>query len=188
VTDLYNTFFNRAPDAGGLTYWTGQLAAGIPRSIAMNSFLFSPEFGSFMTGLFGNTTSRAEVYAVVDFYRGILGRLPDTGGFNAWLAQLRTAQCSGPGAAAAIYATVDSISSQFIFSGEYTGRNRSNTDYVSDLYYAFLRRGGDLAGVNFWINQLNSKAETREQLRKDFIGTPEFTVRVNAIIAQGCLI
>ena len=28
VTDLYSTFFNRAPDAGRLAFWTGQLAAG----------------------------------------------------------------------------------------------------------------------------------------------------------------
>jgi hypothetical protein len=40
--------------------------------------------------------------------------------------------------------------------------------------------------VNFWINQLTSAAETREQLRRDFISTPEFNGRVNAIIAQGC--
>ncbi len=71
-------------------------------------------------------------------------------------------------------------------SGEYVGRNRNNTDYVGDLYYAFLRRGGDLAGVNYWINQLTSGAESREQLRKDFINTPEFNGRINAIITQGC--
>ncbi len=183
VTDLYNTFFNRPPDAGGLAYWTGQIAAGLPRSIVMYGFLFSPEFNTFMTGLFGNTTSRAEVYAVVDFYRGILNRLPDTPGFNSWLTQFRAAQCAGAGS---VYSAVDQISSSFIYSAEYLGRNRSNTDYVGDLYYAFLRRGGDLAGVNYWINQLTSGAETREQLRKDFINTPEFNGRVNAIIAQGC--
>ncbi|MBK8321697.1 MAG: choice-of-anchor D domain-containing protein [Betaproteobacteria bacterium] len=31
VTDLYNTFFNRGPDAGGLTFWTGLLSQGMPR-------------------------------------------------------------------------------------------------------------------------------------------------------------
>ena len=183
VTDLYNTFFNRAPDAGGLSYWTNQIAAGLPRSIVMYGFLFSPEFNTFMTGLFGNTGSRAEVYVVVDFYRGILNRLPDTSGFNSWLTQFRTAQCAGPGP---VYTAVDQISSSFIYSSEYLGRNRTNAEYVGDLYYAFLRRGGDLAGVNFWINQLTSAAETREQLRRDFINTPEFNGRVNAIIAQGC--
>jgi uncharacterized protein DUF4214/BNR repeat protein/HYDIN/CFA65/VesB family protein len=183
VADLYNTFFSRAPDDGGLNYWTSQIAAGLPRSIVMYGFLFSPEFNNYMTGLFGNTSSRAEVYAVVDFYRGILNRLPDTGGINSWLAQFRSAQCAGAGQ---VYAAVDQISSSFIYGGEYVGRNRSNAEYVGDLYYAFLRRGGDLAGVNYWINQLNSGAETREQLRRDFINTPEFNGRVNAIIAQGC--
>jgi hypothetical protein len=55
---------------------------------------------------------------------------------------------------------------------------------VSDLYCAFLRRGGDLADVSYWINQLTSGAETREQLRKDFVNTTELNGRVNAIIAQ----
>ncbi len=127
VTDLYNTFFNRAPDAGGLAYWVGQLGSGQSRSIVMYDFLFSSEFNVFMTGLFGNTTSRAEVYAVGDFYRGILNRLPDNSGFAYWLAQFRAAQCSGAGA---VYSAVDTISRQFIASGEYVGRNRNNTDYV----------------------------------------------------------
>ncbi|MDQ6621407.1 MAG: DUF4214 domain-containing protein, partial [Pseudomonadota bacterium] len=186
VTDLYNTFFNRAPDAGGFSYWMGQLANGLPRNIVMYSFLFSPEFGSFMTGLFGNTTSRAEVDAVVDYYRGILSRLPDTPGFNFWHGQFSAAQCSGSNAAGAVYTAVDSISSQFIWSSEYTSRNRTNTEYVSDLYYAFLRRGGDPSGINFWIDRLNRAVEDREQMRRDFIASPEFTARVNAIIAQGC--
>ena len=99
------------------------------------------------------------------------------------MAQFRSAQCAGAGQ---VYTAVDQISSSFIYSAEYVSRNRSNTDYVGDLYYAFLRRGGDLAGVNYWINRLTSGAETREQLHKDFINTPEFSGRVNAIIAQGC--
>lgn len=183
VTDLYNTFFNRPPDSGGLAYWVGQLSSGLPRSIVMYGFLFSPEFNVYMTGLFGNTTSRAEIYAVVDFYRGILNRLPDNAGFAYWLNQFRVAQCAGAGP---IYTAVDSISSQFIASSEYAGRGRVNTDYVGDLYYAFLRRGGDLPGVTYWINRLNTGVESRDQMRKDFINTSEFNARVNAIVAQGC--
>ena len=186
VTDLYNTFFNRAPDSGGLSYWNGQLGSGLPRNVVMYSFLFSSEFGSFMTGLFGTTTSRAEVYAVVDFYRGILGRLPDSGGFANWLGQFRTAQCAGAAATGEIYNAVESISAAFVNGPEYLGRGRSNTDYVSDLYYAFLRRGGDLTGVNFWIDRLNTGTQTREQMRREFLNSPEFNGRVNAIIAQGC--
>jgi hypothetical protein len=183
VTDLYQTFFNRAPDASGLGYWTGQLASGLPRSIVMYGFLFAPEFGQFMTGLFGNTTSRAEVYIVMDFFRGVLNRLPDSAGYAYWLGQFRAAQCAGAGS---VYAAANSISAQFLYGSEYLGRGRTSSEYASDLYYAFLRRGGDLPGVSYWINRLNSAIETREQLRVDFINTPEFSARVNAVIAQGC--
>jgi hypothetical protein len=183
VTDLYNTFFNRGPDAGGLAFWTGQIAAGMPREIVLVSFMFSTEFQTFTQGIFGNTAARKEVDTVVDFYRGVLSRLPDTGGFNFWVQQFRTAQCQG---AAAVNTQVESISSGFMNSGEYTGRNRTNPQFVGDLYNAFLRRGGDLGGVQFWIGQLNGGA-TRNSIRQQFITTPEFQGRVAAIIAQGCL-
>ena len=122
-----------------------------------------------------------------DFYRGLLSRLPDTGGFNAWVQQFRSAQCQGSGAGAAVYAQVESISNGFASGSEYVNRGRSNAQYTGDLYNAFLRRGGDLGGVLYWINELNTGARTRNQVRQAFITTPEFAGRVNAIIAQGCL-
>ncbi len=184
VTDLYNTFFGRAPDASGLSYWTGQLASGMPREVLLASFMFSTEFTTFTQGIFGNTGVRAEINAVVDFYRGLLARLPDDSGFTFWVGQFRTAQCQGAGA---VDAQADSISSGFINGAEYAGRNRTNAQYVGDLYNAFLRRGGDLAGVQYWISQLDSGAQTRDQLRQAFIASPEFQSRVSAIIAQGCM-
>ncbi len=184
VRDLYNTFFNRVADDEGLAYWTGQVAAGMPREVVLVSYMFSAEFAGFAQGIFGNTAARAEVDTVVDFYRGLLARLPDSGGFNFWVAQFRTAQCQG---ASAVYEKVEAISSAYAGSPEYSARNRSNAEYVGDLYNAFLRRGGDLEGVKFWIGQLDSGAQTRDQLRKTFIGSAEFNARVNAIVAQGCL-
>jgi hypothetical protein len=183
VTDLYNTFFNRGPDAGGLAFWTGQIAAGVPREIILVSFMFSNEFQTFTQGIFGNTAARKEVDTVVDFYRGALSRLPDTGGFNFWVQQFRTAQCQGAGA---VNTQVESISSSFFNSGEYAGRGRTNAQFVGDIYNAFLRRGGDQGGVLFWIGQLNAGA-TRNAIRQAFIGSPEFQGRVAAILAQGCL-
>ncbi|HHW77378.1 MAG TPA: DUF4214 domain-containing protein [Xanthomonadaceae bacterium] len=184
VTDLYRTFFNRTPDSGGLSYWAGQLAAGMPRGMALYSFLFSAEFGSYMQARLGNTTSRGEVYAVVDFYRGFLNRLPDSGGFGYWIGRFRTAQCQG---VAAVNAEVESISRQFAASTEYFNRNRDNRNYVADLYYAFLRRGGELTGFSFWVSQLNTGVQTRDQVRRSFLQSPEFQGRVQQIINQGCL-
>jgi hypothetical protein len=57
---------------------------------------------------------------------------------------------------------------------------------VGDLYNAFLRRGGDLTGVQFWITETASGARTREQVRMAFRDSAEFQARVNAIIQAGC--
>jgi hypothetical protein len=183
VTDLYTTFFNRPPDAGGLSYWNGELSGGLPREVALVAFMFSAEFANFTQAIFGNTAARAEVDTVVDFYRGILARLPDSGGFNFWVQQFRTAQCQG---ASQVAAQVEAISSAYVDSAEYAGRNRSSAQFVGDLYNAFLRRGGDRGGVLFWISELDTGARTRSKMRKDFLASPEFGARVNAIVAQGC--
>ncbi len=184
VTDLYNTFFNRPPDSDGMNYWSGQIAAGLPREIALVSFMFSSEFGQFTQAIFGNTSARMEIDMVTDFYRGIMGRLPDSEGLVAWSRQLQAAQCSG---AAAVYASVEAISSGFTNSAEYLGRRRSNAQYVADMYNAFMRRGGDLAGSSFWIGQLDSSARTREDVRRQFAASAEFGARVAGVVAQGCM-
>jgi hypothetical protein len=184
VTDLYNTFFNRGPDATGLNYWTGLIQQGMPREVVLYSFMFSPEFRSFTTALFGDTSARPEVNIVMDFYRGIMNRLPDNDGFAFYLGRMRGAQCSG---AAAVRSLANEMSTGFLNSSEYFGRSRSNSQYVTDLYYSFLRRGGDLGGVTFWINELNAGRRTREQLRADFMQSAEFNGRVDAVIAAGCV-
>ena len=184
VSDLYETFFNREGDVGGLAFWGSQLQQGMPREVVMLSFLFTPEFRDFTTGLFGSAPARPEVDMVMDFYRGILNRLPDDQGFAYYREALRAAQCNG---AAAVRGVVNDLSYLFLTSPEYATRARNNTEYVTDLYYAFLRRGGDLTGVNFWIAELASGRQSREQVRREgFLGSVEFTQRVDNLIAAGC--
>jgi hypothetical protein len=184
VTDLYNTFFNRPPDSSGLSFWTSQLDSGMPREVVLVSFMLSPEFTSFSQGIFGNTAARAEVNVVMDFYRGLLARLPDSGGFSFWVGQFRAAQCQDAGA---VFAQARAISGSFADGAEYANRNRTNGQYVGDLYNSFLRRGGDPQGVQFWIQQLDTGAMSRDQVRDNFIASPEFNGRVQAIIDQGCM-
>lgn len=184
ITDLYKTFFNRAPDSGGLQHWSSQIASGMPREVVLLSFMFSPEFRAFAAAIFGSAAARAEVDMVMDFYRGLLGRLPDAAGYNHWVQQLRTAQCQGAGA---VYGVVESISASFLSSGEYGARARTYPQMVGDFYNSFLRRGGDLAGVQFWIGELSSGKQGPHQVRRAFISTSEFNNRVSAVIAQGCV-
>jgi hypothetical protein len=120
----------------------------------------------------------------VDFYRGILDRLPDDTGFNFWLGRFRTAQCTG---SAAVTAEVEAISNLFVSSAEYAARARTNAEYVQDLYYAFTRRYAAVSEVNYWVNTLNGGVLTRGQLRQQFVQSPEFQGRVTAILNAGCV-
>jgi len=145
--------------------------------------MFSAEFASFTQAIFGNTSVRPEVNMVVDFYRGLLARLPDSSGFNYWLQRFRAAQCVG---ASAVVNEVDAISSAFVNGLEYNQRSRDIPQFVGDLYNAYLRRGGDLAGVQYWVNQLATGARSRDQVRQAFQSSPEFSNRVNAVASIGC--
>ena len=183
VDDLYATFLGRAADGPGHAYWTGLLQRGLPREAILVSFLFSPEFNNRMERLFGATAGRAEVDMVVDFYRGFLNRLPDADGFRYWRTRFRAAQCTSGDA---IQAEAAAISSQFLASAEYTQRLRTPGQFVADLYNAFLRRGSDADGFEFWSSLLESGAMTSEQVRAQFGQSPEFQARILAVLMQGC--
>ena len=183
LTDLYRTFFNRDPDAAGRAYWTDLLSRGMPRGVVLAEFMLSPEFRHFSAAIFGDTTVRAEIDMTGDFYRGLLGRLPDSTGFEYWLGRFRSAQCQG---GSAVVAAADEISASFLSGPEYVQRARTNAEFVADLYNAFLRRGGDLEGVRYWIGELDRGALTRDEARRTFTQTTEFQNRVQRVITAGC--
>src|SRR5207245_1949881 len=106
-------------------------------------------------------------------------------GYTYWTGQFQLSQCA-TNPTLAVQQQVDDVSAQFLNSGEYVARNRSNGEYVQDLYYAMLQRGGDLAGFNYWVAQLDA-GMTRDQLRQQFLTSPEMQAQSSAIAAQGCL-
>jgi hypothetical protein len=146
-------------------------------------FTYSPEFTLYLGNIFGWTATRAENNLVNDFYRGFLGRFPDTGGFIFWLGQMRNAQCTGP---AAVTNAATQIATNFNLSAEYASRARNNAEFIEDLYNGILRRGAEAAGFQFWVDLLNG-ATPRLDVLNAFIASPEFANRVNDVIAAGCV-
>ncbi|HYC36973.1 MAG TPA: DUF4214 domain-containing protein [Usitatibacter sp.] len=184
LADLYRTFFNRAADAGGLDYWAQLMLDGLSRENVLQAFMFSAEFSRFTNDIFGEQPTRMELNLVMDFYRGALGRLPETEGFRHWLGRLRGAQCSGGDA---VQVEVDSLSQMFLYSPEYANRQRTNREYVADLYNMFMRRGGDMPGEEYWVKQLVEGAMDREQLRRAFLDSAEFQFRLAAVSSLTCI-
>jgi len=180
VMDLYSALFNRLPDAGGWSYWLGQLAGGIPRDNVTSSFVFSPEFMETMNAAFLGQTARAETYAVLDVYGGLGRRLADTGGYTAWIEQFRNAQC-GNLPAIAVRGVFGGLSS-FL-----SGAPTTNSQYVVALYYGLLQRGAEPVGYNYWVGQLDGGFLSREQVRQRFLASPEMEAQSDVIAAQGCL-
>lgn len=188
VDRMYETFFDRSADGGGRSYWVSQLQGGLAREMVILGFMFSSEFETFMESNAGSSTSRPEVYAVLDFYRGSLGRLPDDGGLNFWAGEFREAQCLPEAQrAGGVYNTAISIADQFFGSAEYEGKATSNERYVSDLYNAFMRRSASPADVAFWVGKIQSADLTRYQVRRAFIDSPEFGARVSSVAGAGCI-
>ena len=82
---LYNATFARFPDQEGLKYWIKNNTSGIDtyRSTAQ-SFIISEEFYA----TYGvDTTNEAYIKSL---YRNVLGRQPDSTGFDYWLNQMNT--------------------------------------------------------------------------------------------------
>lgn len=67
------------------------------------------------------------------------------------------------------------VSKNFFFSPEYLGFNRSDADYLEDLYRAYLQRPADGAGRAFWLGEL-AAGLNREALMLAFIFSEEFEV------------
>lgn len=185
IDDLYRTFFDRAPDGPGQSFWLGELAAGVPRGVILTNFMFSTEFRAISEGIFGVQPARPDIGVIMDFYRGRLGRLPDTPGFNNWLAKLEPALCLGD---ADFFAAVAALQAAIPQSPEYQARVRTDGQFVGDMYMTYLRRGGDRQGVLFWLGVAQGSPHGRADVNAAFSNSPEFGGRMTSAAAQGCIL
>lgn len=96
-------------------------------------------------------------------YSEILNRESDADGKNYWVIGINNGKQSGA-----------SIIANFIHSQEYREMNKSDADYVEDLYKSCLGRGSDPDGKAFWIQQLAS-GKTRDEVMAGFINSKEYT-------------
>ena len=87
VMELYVAFFNRTPDADGLSYWLNQTLAGSSINAIADAFYNVGVQYTSLTG-FSPTMSNADFVNVV--YRNVLGRSDgaDAGGLAYWTGEL----------------------------------------------------------------------------------------------------
>lgn len=96
-------------------------------------------------------------------YNVCLNREPDVAGQMDWVNRLKTGVETGTSAAYG-----------FIFSEEFQNYNYCNTDYVKQLYRAFMGREYDEGGLAHWLNLMQSGV-TREEVFNGFAQSTEFS-------------
>jgi len=95
---------------------------------------------------------------VNNFYLGAYGRGATATELQQQRDALNTAASQNQ---AAVQAQADTFG-RSLFVGQVNDASISNTQYVTDLYNAYLQRGPDSAGLNFWVSntQANGRAAT----------------------------
>ena len=87
-------------------------------------------------------------------YQAAFNRTPDKPGLSGWIKGIDSGL------------SLTSVANSFIQSTEFKnlyGINPTDAQFVSLLYTNALHRPADTAGLNFWVGQLSSGAQTRAQ-------------------------
>ncbi len=113
------------------------------------------------------------------FYWAFL-RYPNSTEQAYWDDILRTAYAQGQ---SAMLIANRELGKTVFESAEYAGRNRSNHDYVYDLYKTFLMRDPDQAGWDDWTAVVPSYG--REHVRRGFDESAEFINLVSTLTPNG---
>jgi len=117
---------------------------------------------------------RADDHKIEDFVKGlyelILGRDYDDEGLKFWTGELKEGRNTGICTAYG-----------FFTSPEYISRDRSDEEFVEDLYNAILGRQSEPDGKEYWVKVLGEQSSTKgkDKARIDIFGgfclSPEFT-------------
>lgn len=120
LSELYIAFFNRVPDADGLSYWIGQKVGGLSiNQIAENFYNAGVQYSS-LTGFSASMSNTAFIDVI---YKNVLGRAEgaDAGGLAFWNAKL----IDGSATRGSLVST--------ILDSAHTFKGNKDYGYVADL-------------------------------------------------------
>lgn len=187
VNVMYRTLLDRVPGTVEVQSWVNALNTGMSRSWVYAQFISSAEYKSVATrdSVIPGTVDHTKIDLsnqvkastnALDFverlYTIVLGRASDPEGKNNWAVALTNGKL-----------TASEVAAGFFGSQEYVNHNKSNRDFVIDLYNTMLDRKGviDQPGLENWLNHLRVDY-SRPQVYNGFVGAPEF---INLCAAYG---
>ena len=109
-------------------------------------------------------------------YQAAFKRTPDKAGLSGWINAIDNGM------------SLASVANSFIQSAEFKslyGANPTDSQLVTLLYTNALNRTADTAGLNYWVGQLSSGAQTRVQALIGFSESTENQAALIGIIQNG---
>jgi hypothetical protein len=150
ICSAYEDLLGHAPDPGGLSYWSAQLAAGVGRA--------SVAFGI-------GTSTEYRIDLVSGYYKDFLGRAPEAAELSYWVAKLDNG------------ASDQAVLSSVLGSGEfYADSGGTPGDFVTALYAKLLGRTPDPGGLSFWEDQLSSGV-TQSAVAAGILSSTEYEMK-----------
>lgn len=157
---LYLAYFNRLPDNAGLNYWVDVLKRqGAPLSAVSGAFASSAEFRQ----MYGPLTD-ADYVALV--YNNVLLRVPDAGGYNYWIAQMRLGLGRG------------SLMTLFSDSAEFQTASNPAVQTVA-IYNSMLDRSPRVEEFQRWVAAIGADPARRAELVDQIFHSDEYRTRVS---------
>ncbi|HVX63016.1 MAG TPA: DUF4214 domain-containing protein, partial [Pirellulales bacterium] len=196
INQLYHDLLGREVDAGGLTYWDAQLAAGLPRGVMALQIEQTLEYAqrtvssvysrylhraadpgglSFFSQLFLQGVTVEQMSAMLagstEFYT-VQGGGTNDGFLNALYEDALGRPVDPDGLAwgsAQLAGGVSrtTVALQVLSTTEY------RQDVVQAAYQQFLGRAADPGGLSYWVGQLQAGA-TDQQLNAGLAGSEEY--------------
>jgi hypothetical protein len=116
---------------------------------------------------------------VNNFYLGVLARQPSNSERQTWTDALKQAMAQGQ---PQLIAKTQQLGTTLFQSTEYGARQRSNRDYVLDLYGGYLQRGPSQTDWDSWTNVVTTQG--REAARSGIANGAEFKVMIQRLRPQ----
>jgi hypothetical protein len=188
---MYASFFNRYGDEGGYNFWLDQMYNGATQEYVVACFVDSDEFTEICnsygivrgnldkgkgapTSTNGITPMKVDSSKVNDaqllgyvekLYTTILGRDSEPDGCEYWKQAIKEGNGMDAGKAA----------SCFFQSKEYKDKNKTDEEFLVDVYMMFFGREPDQGGFDYWLDNLKNERVSRVWLiEKGFGQSDEF--------------
>jgi hypothetical protein len=116
---------------------------------------------------------------IVKYYNDILDRPPEPGGAEWWTAEIERIVSLGIDIKEGFIA----VGKAFFNSTEYLSKGKTGTDYVLDLYKAFLSRTPSQPEIDFHLGYM-AQGVSRNEVLNNFIFSPEFKAYVEGIFGM----